>query len=330
MLAELLVRAPRARDHAVTKAVGDWKLRFPEEYRSVIARYDEGPRTRPDVAELLRDIDPVARTVVVQLWGGARGDNMAAPVREQPRATVAVVRGKPYDGEDNHADAHRFLWDTAHAWQPEFDGPPLLPFVAFDKLWKPDQRSRGLLPGIGCAFGTKILYWAERIVHGFDHTPASPMPLIFDARVLATLAGLGVTYTTGADGEGAPTRFTRTTDGGAMPYHCYAAYCQLAWRWAAICNDALPSEAPFVPDDVELWLFRATDSPSERGTASSAPGLAGGPEPESQGGPETEIGFSEADWNPEFLRQLVEQLATIEGVVALELPASLEQSEHFR
>ncbi len=112
----------------------------------------------------------------------------------------------------------------------------------FAKLWDPQETARGLVKGLGTAFGTKVLYWASR------REAQWPRPLIYDQRVHGALWSLPTHW-------GAQERFDHPWE--CVRYACYEAYCEGSERSADLLN-ALGNtrDYGFRSDDIELWLFQ--------------------------------------------------------------------------
>jgi hypothetical protein len=219
---------------------------------------------------LLLEHDAIARTAIVFLWGASRGRNLELSVMREPRSGGLPPAFEASD--DPRRAAHEFLWDGG-VGRDESEEEHLSPRAAFEKLWCRPNTSKGLLPGCGTAFGTKVLYWAWRCRAGFEAPSQSrPAPLTYDLRVFASLRALGVVYLSDA-GEEVP--FTSPTV--AVPFRMYEAYCELALEWADRLNGLAASNAvsdpdrAFTPDDVELMLFTANG----RGLTSPGPGVGG-------------------------------------------------------
>lgn len=283
---EDLERLPRADGQEINRSVEGWRHRLAEDGAShdVLAAIDEyvalPRRDRSSVAALLNRYsnEAPAQTAVVFLWGGARGNNPTLAVCGQPR--LSEDAGIPWldDDSDRRRVAHEFLWDPLRAWDGEARPSPVEPRLAFQKLWTRQDWSKGLLKGCGTAFGTKILYWAVRAHLGIHPAAERPVPLIYDARVFASLMRRGPGSVRGFEQ-------TWTHPQSKVFSDAYEAYCNYAYDSAERLNQLarqLNIDANFLAEDIERWHF-------DLGSAEPDPPVAGDHDDASYGGGPEEI-----------------------------------------
>lgn len=263
---------PRARAHPVDRNVQGWLNRLVQDGASdnviqAVGEYQNlRERERQALVVLLRRCahDPVAQTAVVFLWGGARGRNPTLAVTEEPRTKLV---DEPWLRDSARpSEAHGFLWDTSRWWDMYPGRTPADPCRAFYKLWAKPRWDKGLVPGCGTAFGTKVLYWAARSTWDFSAPLEFPIPLIYDVRVYASLQTRGPHAVRGK-------RTAWTHPQKKMAGRTYEAYCTSAFDSAQVLNrraEELDVKPDFGPDDIELWHFQLGGDDTNTDSVSSA------------------------------------------------------------